>query len=110
MDLKLAFIGYDRKQTHHFFKELYCENKQQVARVDFGNGLLVFYDGTVIRRIDSIESCCGRRFDQIIIADDWRKMIYATRADELTALELCSMCSPVPEDFRRIFYNTDWGT
>ncbi len=107
MVLEIAFIGYNREQTRRHFKELCCANREQATLIDLRRGVLVLNDGTVIRRIDEMLSSSSFRFDQIIIADDRRRNIFAARPNELVELEVHVMSS-VPEEFRRIFYNTDW--
>ena len=105
--LNIAFIGYNRKQTRYFFEELFVENSKDVKLISLSGGVMIFKDGTVIRRIDSLQDCASQKFDQIIIADDSRMNVLVERQDEIAAVELTMLLSCVPEDFQRIFYNTD---
>ena len=105
--LKIAFIGYNREQTRNHFEELYVANMEQISLVNLSGGVLILRDGTEIRRIDSLDDCACRRFDQIIIADDSRMNVLVERRDEIAAVELTMLLSCVPEDFQRIIYNTD---
>ena len=107
MAFKLAFIGYDREQTNTHFEELFVANAKQTSFANLGKGVLILHDGTEIRRIDSLDDCAGYMFDQIIIADDSRMNVLVERRDEIAAIELTMMYSCVPEEFQRIFYNTD---
>ena len=106
--LNIAFIGYNRKRTHDYFEELFVENLKDVKLVDLKSGVMILKDGTIIRRVDDLDDCAHCRFDQIIIADDSRMNVLVDRADLIAAVELTMLLSCVPEDFQRMFYNTDF--
>lgn len=108
MALNIAFIGFNRDQTRKYFEELYVANMDQTALIALSGGTLILRDGTIIHRIDSLTNCRGYRFDQIIIADDSRMNVLVERADEIAAIELGMLTSCVPEEFQRVFYNTDF--
>lgn len=107
--LVLAFIGYNERLTRQFFGEFAMDNSEQIRKADFVRGRIEFYDGTIIRRIDA--GMAGRmdgwRFDQIIVADDYRMNARISRIDELQVLDCLCGRSEVPVDFRYLYYNVD---
>lgn len=108
MALEIAFLGYNEEQTRQFFKQFAEDNRDQVNGYNFTHGLILLKDGTKIRRVSAApEWITGRRFDQIIVADDLRQNIMFNRWDELNALDRCCTGSVVPEQFRYQFYITD---
>jgi hypothetical protein len=107
--LKIAFIGFNAKQTHGALLQLAVDNADQVKRYDRRQGSIVLRDGTEIMAVPPGDPVAlhGRRFDQIIIADDWRLMIMEHLRAELRALDRCCQHSIVPEEFRYQIYDMD---
>lgn len=108
MSLKIAFIGYNEKQTNLYFREFAKVNADQVARFDQRAGRILLKDGTEITRVSSNPVFLkGRRFDQVIFADDSRFEGLRRRGPEVYALTMCCAGSVVPEEFRWEFYFLD---
>lgn len=106
--MKIAFIGYNERQTNARFIELAACNADQVKLTDWRRGRIVLFDGTEIIRVSSDPVFLhGRYFDQVIIADDRRLAILFRRGPELRALEMCCARSEVPEEFRWQFFDLD---
>ena len=108
MALRIAFIGYDERQTRVYFEDLAVINADQVARFDRRQGRILLRDNTEITLVSS-DPCFlqGRWFDQTIVADDRRRLIFRKRCPEMVALERCMSRSEVPEGFRWLFYDLD---
>ena len=109
MPLKIAFLGYDERQTRAWFMQFAVDNREQVQGANWAQGYMRMKDGTEILRVPAANPAWikSRRFDQIIVADDWRKNAMLKRWDELDALERCCCGSIIPEEFRYQFYNID---
>ncbi len=108
MALNIAFIGYDERQTRIYFEELAVVNADQVARFDRRRGQILLRDGTQITLVSSAPDFLpGRRFDQVIVADDRRRLVFIKRWPEFAELERCMDQSPVPEEFRLLLYDLD---
>lgn len=108
--LVIAFIGYNEKQTNTYFREFAEVNADRVARFDQRAGRILLKDGTEITRVSSDPVFLkGRRFDQVIFADDCRFMGVYRRGPEVYALNMCCAGSVVPEEFRWQFYLLDEG-
>ena len=110
MALKLAFLGFNQEQTWRSFEELARENRGPRTRFYRVAGLLILDDGTEIHRISSPypDSLRGRRYDQVILADDRRMNLLGYRRAEIRELSRCMAGSPIPEEFRWIVYDLDW--
>lgn len=108
MALNIAFIGYDERQTRIYFEELAVVNADQVARFDRRQGRILLRDGTQITLVSPAPGFLpGHRFDQVIVADDRRRLVFIKRWPELAELERCTAQSPVPEEFRLLIYDLD---
>ena len=108
MGYKIAFIGYNEEQTRRYLEDLAIVNADQVYRFDRRNGRVDLKDGTTITAVKPVpEFLIGRRFDQVIVADDRRLEVLYRRAPELRELDRCMSRSIVPEHFRWQFYNLD---
>lgn len=107
--LKIAFIGFNAKQTHSALLQLAVDNADQVKRFERRQGRIVLKDGTEILAVPAADPAWlhGRRFDQIIIADDWRLMIMEHLREELRALGWCCQHSVVPDEYRLQIYDMD---
>jgi hypothetical protein len=107
--LKIAFIGYDAKQTSRYFEQFAVDNVEQVRRFDRQRGYITLKDGTEIKSMAYIDTRAmdGRRFDQVIIADDRRLEILRRRCAELRVLDSCCSCSDVPAEYRYQHYDLD---
>lgn len=106
MPLKIAFIGYNNRLTMVFFDQFVRDNREQVEFYDLLRGRAVLKDGTTIEAI--WEPCLdGKRYDQAIIADDWRMEVYSARRDAINWLHLSMACSVIAEEFRFQHYDPD---
>jgi hypothetical protein len=108
MAYKIAFIGYNEEQTNRYLEDLAVVNADQVHRFDRRQGCVTLKDGTTITAVKPVpEFLIGRRFDQVIVADDRRLAATYRRAPEMRALDLCMVGSVVPEHFRWMLYDLD---
>lgn len=108
MALEIAFIGYNEAQTNTYFVDFAAVNADQVRRFDRRGGVIILKDGTRITKVTPAPGFLkGRRFDQVILADDRRMEILERRAPELWALLLCCERSDVPPDFWFQTYDLD---
>lgn len=108
MALDIAFIGWNEAQTRIYFEDLAVVNADQVRRYDKREGIILLRDGTRITRVVPVPSfTVGRRFDQIIVADDRRLSIIDRRYPEILELIRCCERSVVPVDFRIQHYDLD---
>lgn len=108
--LALAFVGFNREQTLAHFRQFARDNAEQIWDRNLELGWILLYDGTVIKRITSMEQARrdGVRFDQIILADDRRRMIWKERAELIRFLDIYGCrCSEVPQEFRFQIYDVD---
>ena len=107
--LKIAFIGFNTEQTHAALLQLAVDNADQVKSYDRRRGRIVLTDGTEIMAVPTADPVAlnGRRFDQIIIADDWRLEIMHHLRAELRALDWCCQHSSIPEEYRLQIYDMD---
>lgn len=108
MAYNIAFIGYNEEHTRRYLEELAVVNADQVHRFDRRNGRVILKDGTTITRVLPVpEFLHGRRFDQVIVADDHRLNVVVNRWPELVALRRCMEGSEVPTAFQWMFYDLD---
>lgn len=108
MAYKIAFIGYNEEQTRRYLEDLAVVNADQVYRFDRRNGQVIMRDGTTITRVlPSPAFLKGRRFDQVIVADDRRLNVLERRYPEIMELGRCMVGSIVPEHFRWQLYDLD---
>ncbi len=108
--LVLAFVGFNREQTLAHFRQFALDNAEQIWAQDLHNGRIRLHDGTIILRVDCEEQVrmYGLQFDQIILADDRRMMIWKERRHLLRLLSLAAdMRSEVPREFRFQIYDVD---
>lgn len=108
MALKIAFLGYNERQTQQCFKQFAEDNSDQVQGANWAQGYVVLKDGTEILRVHADPAWVkGRRFDQIIVADDLRGNVMVERFYTLSELSRSCRGSIVPLEFRYQFYNID---
>lgn len=108
--LILAFVGFNEEQTRAHFRQFAEDNAEQVHAANLEQGWIRLYDGTVILRVSAEEKVrlWGVRFDQIILADDRRMMIWKERRHLLRLLNLAAARrSNVPQEFRFQVYDVD---
>lgn len=107
--LKIAFLGRNEQLTRVYFRDFAEANREQIRLCDFNQGRVVLNDGTEIYRASTAGHwMLGRRFDQVLIADDRRPGLFGTRfVDSLYELDRCCAASIIPEEFRAIWYNPD---
>ena len=109
MAQNIAFLGYNARQTAQYLAQLAEDNAEQVAWYNRRHGRLALTDGTEIISVYSIGlgGFDGRRFDQVILADDRRMEIKKIHRRTIAALLYCCSCSIVPEEFRMQIYDID---
>ena len=107
MSLKIAFIGYDEKQTRTYFRELAELNRDQIKLCDLRQGRIVLLDGSEIYRVTPGSRCYYMYLDQVIVADDRRRMRFVNRGRDLAALAYNLVRSRVPPEFQWQHYDLD---
>lgn len=105
--LSIAFMGYNSVLTEKFIRRFCEDNRESV--LSYSEKRVILNDGTRIipvwpsrvwRGLD------GHRFDQLILADDERKMIYETYAREISFIACHYMLhSWVSPEFQILYYN-----
>lgn len=105
--LSIAFMGYNSVLTERFIRQ-FCEDNQRNV-FSHSEKRVILNDGTRIvpvcpsrvwRGLD------GYRFDQLILADDERKMIYETYSREISFIACHYLLhSWVPPEFQILYYN-----
>lgn len=108
MALKIAFLAWDLAAADRYLAQLVADNDDQVKRYILRH-TVILTDGTEISRISVSDPSAlrGRRFDQVIIADDRRMQILKRRQPELHELARCCAGSIIPEEFRFQIYDLD---
>lgn len=107
MSLRIAFIGYDEKQTRTYFREMAELNWKQISMRNLRLGYIVLLDGTEIIRVSPAVRHVNAHFDQVIIADDRRKRCEIENRALFACLALNMSGSPVPPEFRWQHYDLD---
>lgn len=107
-NLHLGFITYSSDQLKDFFTQFCEDNSDQIEKmvVNKSNCYAVLKDGTKITGImNNCDSLRGFKFDQLILADDYRMNIRWKR-DELIRmlLDYNTYHSVVPDEFKIIEY------
>lgn len=110
MPLRIAFIGFNTKLTWLYFDQMAYANTEPGVGYMRSCGIFQQPDGTLIHRVDEPrpDYLRGYHFDQVILADDRRMEILEARADFLAQLRRCMARSPIPEEFRWLFYDLDY--
>lgn len=107
--LEIAFMGRDLRITNLFLRQFVEDNAEQVAR--HRNGRVILKDGTIIEAISPAmvrTRFDGRRYDQLILADDARGMIEIDAIREVEIIKWAAMrYSCVPEEYQILRYNAD---
>lgn len=107
--LEIAFMGRDLRITTLFLRQFVEDNEEQVAH--HRNGRVILKDGTIIEAISPAmvrTRFDGRRYDQLILADDARGMIEIDAIREIEIIKWDAMlCSCVPEEYQILRYNAD---
>lgn len=106
--LRIAFLAWDTRAADRYLEQLVADNADQVKRYIMRH-TVILWDGTEISRISVSDPVAlrGRRFDQVIIADDRRLQVLLHRQPILRALADCCRASFVPEEFRFQIYDPD---
>lgn len=107
--LEIAFMGRDIRTTTFFLRQFAADNEERVAHNRTGR--VILKDGTIIEAVSPAmvrERFDGRRYDQLILADDARGLIHISAAREIgDVLEYTMMYSCVPEEYQIQLYNVD---
>lgn len=106
--LKIAFVAWNAEATDICLRGLAIDNAEQIEAYDRTRGRLFLKDGTEIRAVHDRGFLDGLRFDQIIVADDYRRRTFYACRDLLKALECCCCVhSCVPEEYLFQLYEID---
>ena len=106
--LRIAFLAWDLKAADRYMEQLVADNADQVKRYILRH-TVILTDGTEICRVCTSDPVTlhGRRYDQVIIADDRRMEIMQRHRATLRALDWCCSGSIVPEEYRWQIYDLD---
>lgn len=106
--LELVFMGYNAPLTDRFLQQFTADNAEQVAHFNKARRFLVLTDGTRIKGVSPgavQRGFDGYRFDQLILADDERELIYITAAREIEIVRASLALSCVPREYQILYYN-----
>lgn len=101
---RIAFIGWDADQSRKWLTELAFQNG---GRFLFpGRDVVLLPDGTLIEAVIRMKD--GSRYDQMIVADDRRKLIFEKK-DCISKMEFVRLhrSGQIPEEFFQQFYDLD---
>ncbi len=105
--LNIGILGYNNKLSEYGFKQIIENNKEQVKKISKNKRIALLEDGT---QLETILNTCwhtlqGRRFDQLILFDDNRWLIYYYRDEDIYNIKkFTMMLSNVPEEFQILNY------
>lgn len=105
--LNIAFLGWDAAQTDRYLSQMAEDNADQVDRYDRRQGRLKLTDGTEIINAYRIGKIHGRKYDQVILADDRRMEIMEHHRKDIAELLARCQSSIIPEEFHLQFYDID---
>ncbi len=105
--LKIAFVAWNAEATCILLESLAIDNADQVKRYDRSRGRVILKDGTEIYGVHGNRLLDGLYFDQIIVADDYRRRTFYVCNGLLKALENRCLLSDVPEEYRYQLYDID---
>ena len=106
-ELNIGILGYNNELSEYGFRQIIENNKEQVNKISKNRRLALLKDGT---RLDTIispdwHSLQGCRFDQLILFDDNRWLIYSHRNEDIYNIKkFTMMLSNVPEEFQILNY------
>ncbi len=103
--LKIAFVAWNAETTCILLESLAIDNADQVKRYDRSRGRITLKDGTEIYGVHDHRRLEGLYFDQIIVADDYRRRTFYVCNDLLKDLEYQCQHSCVPEEYRYQLYD-----
>lgn len=104
---KIVFLGWDARQTDQYLSQMAMDNADQVDRYDRLQGRLKLTDGTEIINAYRIGKIHGRKYDQVILADDRRMEIMEHHRNDIAELLRRCQSSIIPEEFHLQFYDID---
>lgn len=100
MSLTIGVLGYNDKLTEqmlHYVVECDTENQTEI----FNRNYIRTYEGTEYRALLRHDNWRGYKFDQIILVDDSRWMIFDKRFDDINILKSYNLLmSCVPEEYQ----------
>ena len=106
MRRSIAFVGYDLRHTCMNFTHFALDNEDQVAFFHRPHRI-VLRDGTEIFAVTSPVALRGRVIDQIILADDSRRLILSKQAPLIARLLETQGRSGIPSEFAIQWYDLD---
>lgn len=106
MGRSIAFVGYDLRQTRMNFTQFALDNKDQLACFHRPHRI-VLRDGTEIFAVTSPAALRGRIIDQIILADDSRRLNLLKQAPLIALLLETQGRSDIPSEFAIQWYDLD---
>ena len=107
LPLRLALIGYNQKTTELGLRYFIGNNTEQIEGVNWVGREIRLKDGTSIKGIISADELYlqGKRFDQLILFDDYRWEIEWHRSEDIRIIKALKMyVSIIPEEFQIIKY------
>lgn len=107
MKRRIAFIGYDARLTRQFFLEFCEDNMAQIRRLQRQGLRAELMDGTEVFAVTSDRVFDGLRVDQIILADDSRRLLCSPNSDLIALLIERMGRSDIPVEFAIQWFNAD---
>lgn len=106
IDIKIAMISYNRECLNIFFTGFIDDNQEQIDYINNNNKYIKLNDGTEIYGITSKEEYKyrGRRYDQILIADDKRLSTYIKQRELIKYIKDSVELSYIPYEYKIIEY------
>ncbi len=105
--LNIGILGYNNKLSEYGFKQIIENNKEQVKKISKNKRIALLKDGTRLEAIlnPGWHRLQGCRFDQLILFDDNRWLIYYYRDEDIYNIKkFTMMLSNVPEEFQILNY------
>jgi hypothetical protein len=106
MPLKIAFIAWNAESTRRYLQQLVEDNADQVAGYNKTFARVFLRDQTEIIGITNLDRLTGQRFDQVIVADDWRRNVYDYMLYN-GQLRRSLSGSVIPEEYQYQIYDLD---
>lgn len=107
--LTIGFMGLNSRITDYGIKRFIADNQDKIAFCN--RRLIMLKDGTTIVPLYTTENQRGRKFDQLVLFDDYRWRVKEDRRDDIDyVINCCLSHSCVPEEFQVLEYEEeiDW--
>ncbi len=105
--LRIAFVAANASQNTHWFRDFRRINGDIIRR-NYRN-YVELQDGTEIVPVISNRDLCGSRFDQVIVADDRRRLLLSENGIIATIINeiMATSSRRIPDEFFIQIYDLD---